>query len=122
MESQREGVKEIAPLLVQGGKVGTDRAKGIGAVSGPEAAGDLLFDLRHANRLLGKVVGERDAGVRSEAPDIIGIGAQAPEEVGRLALSCSSALPRFFRLRIEDLAFAENFGISVTPQRNAFDG
>ena len=39
MESQREGVKEIAPLLVQGGKVGTDRAKGIGAVSGPEAAG-----------------------------------------------------------------------------------
>ena len=75
MESQREGVKEIAPLLVQGGKVGTDRAKGIGAIPGAEAAGYLLFDLWHANLLLGEVVGERDVGIRSEAPDIIGIGA-----------------------------------------------
>ena len=115
-------MKEIVPLLVQGGEVGTDRTKGIGAISGPEAAGYLLFDLWHANRLLGEVVGERDVGIRSEAPDILGIGAQAPEEVGRLALSCSSALPRFLHRRIEGLTFVENFGLSSAQQRNAFDG
>ena len=95
MESQGEGVKVVMALLVHRCQVGADSAKGIGALLGSEAAGYFLFDLRHAHRLLGEVIRKGDVGVGSEAPDIIGIGAQTPEEVGRLALSRSSAFSRF---------------------------
>ena len=95
MESQRECVEEISTLLVHCCQVGAESAKAIGTVLGSEAAGDFLFHLRHAHRLLGEVIRKGDVGVGSEAPDIIGIGAQTPEEVGRLALSRSSAFSRF---------------------------
>ena len=95
MESQREGMKEIMALLVHCCQIGADSAKGFGALLGSKAAGDFLFHLRHAHRLLGEVIRKGDAVLGSEAPDIIGRGAQAPEEVGRLALSRSSAFSRF---------------------------
>jgi len=38
-------VKEITALLVQGGQIGSDRAKGIGTVFGSETAGNLLLDI-----------------------------------------------------------------------------
>jgi hypothetical protein len=88
-------VKEIMALLVHGSQVGADSAKGVGAVLSSKAAGDFLFHLRHAHRLLGEVIRKGDAVLGSEAPDIIGLGAQAPEEVGRLALSRSPAFSRF---------------------------
>ena len=114
MESQSEGEKEVIALLVHSCQVRADRAKGIGAVLGSEAAGDFLFHLRHAHRLLGEVIGERDVVIGSEAPDILGIGAQAQEEVCRLALSRSTAFSRFLHPRTEGIAFVENYGISGT--------
>ena len=74
---------------MHGGEVGANGAEGIGALPGSEAAGYFLFDLGHAYGLLGKIVGERDIVVGSETPDIVGAGAQAREEVCRLALRCS---------------------------------
>ena len=84
MESQGEGVKEMVALLVHCCRVGGDSAKGIGAVLGSEAAGDFLFYRRHANSLLGEVIGEGDAVIGSEAPDPLGIGPQAEQEIGWL--------------------------------------
>ena len=95
MESQREGMKEIMALLVHCCQIGADSAKGVGAVLGSKAAGDFLFHLRHAHRLLGEVIRKGNVAIGSEAPDIVGIGAQAPEEVGRFALSRSPAFSRF---------------------------
>jgi len=60
LKGQSEGMKEIGALFVQGGEVGTDGAEGVGTVLGSESAGDFLFDLGHANVLLGKVIGEGD--------------------------------------------------------------
>lgn len=45
--------------------------KGIKASDGA-TAGDFLFDLGHANSLLGDVVGEEDMVIGGEAPDIVG--------------------------------------------------
>lgn len=99
-ESQGEGVEEIYALLVQGGEVGAKGAEGIGAVLGSEAAGDFLFDLGHANGLFGEVVGKGDMMIGGEAPDIVGVMAQAAQEVCCLALSCSPAFPGFLGKRI----------------------
>ena len=114
MEGQRKGVKEITALLVQCGHIGSDSAKGIGTVFGSETAGNFLLDLRHAHRLLGKVVGKGNVVIGSEAPEIVGLGTQAPEEVGRLALSRSTAFSRFFHTRTEGIAFVEDCGLSGT--------
>ena len=53
-------MEEIVALLMHGGELRVDGAEGVGAVLGSETAGDFLFDLGHANSLLGEVVGERD--------------------------------------------------------------
>ena len=88
-------MKEIGTLLVHGGEVGAEGAEGIGAALGSEAAGDFLFDLGHAHGLFSEIVGERNIVVGGESPDIVGIKTQAEQEVGRLALSRSTALAGF---------------------------
>ena len=92
MESQGKGMEEIGTLLVHGREVGAEGTERIGAVLGSEAAGDFLFDLGHANGLFGDIIGERDIVVGGEAPDIVGVVAQAEQEVCRLALSRSCLL------------------------------
>ena len=94
LESEDQGVEEIGALLVHGCEIRVNDAVGIGPLLGPEAAGDFLFDLGHAHGLLGQVVGERNAGIRGKAPDIVGVGAQAQEEVRRLALPGTPAFAR----------------------------
>ena len=115
MESQREGMEEIGALLVHGGEVGADGAEGIGAVLGSEAAGDFLFDLGHANGLFGEVVGERDIVVGGESPDIVGVEAQAQEQVCCLALSRSTALAGFRDERID--GFTGNKDLVITSAK-----
>ena len=95
MESQSEGVEDISTLLVHGSEVGADGAERIGAVFCSEAAGDFLFDLGHTNGLFGEVVGEGDIVIGGESPDIVGVEAQAQEQVGGLALSRSAPVARF---------------------------
>ena len=95
MESQGKGVEEIGALLVHGGEVGAEGTEGIGTVSGSEAAGDFLFDLWHANGLFGEVVGKGEVVIGGETPDIVGVIAQAEQELGCFALSCSPAFSRF---------------------------
>jgi len=108
LESQGECVEEIGLLLVHGGEIGADRTEGIGPLLGSEAARDSLFDLGHANGLLGEVVGERDVVVGREAPDVVGIDPQSPEEVCRFALSGSATFSGAWGERIERFAFRED--------------
>lgn len=75
MESQGQGMKEIGALLVERSEIGANGAEGVEAGLSAEAAGDFLFDLGHANRLLGDIVGERDLVIGHEAPNIIGMEA-----------------------------------------------
>ena len=84
-------MKEIGALFVESSEIGSNGAEGIETRLGTEAAGDLLFDLGHAHRLLGDVVGERDVVIGREAPDIVGMDAQAVDEIDRLALFGSAA-------------------------------
>ena len=86
MEGLGEGVKEVDILLLQGGEVGTDGAEDIRTFLGSESAGDFLFDLGHANGLFGKVIGKRNKVINSEAPDVILVGTQPPDQVGGVAL------------------------------------
>lgn len=50
--------------------------------------------------------------ISGKTPDIIGIGAQAQEEVCRLALSRSTAFARSRGERINGITFGEDFGIT----------
>jgi len=86
LESQSQRIEGVDALLVQGGEVGADDAKGLGATFSTKAAGDLLFDLGHTHRLLGEVIGKGHAVIGHEAPDIVGMMTQATEQVGGLAL------------------------------------
>lgn len=87
MESQGEGMEEIGTMLVEGSEIGTAGAESLEAGRRAKAAGDLLFYVEHAHRLLGDVVGERNVVVRHEAPDIVGMNAQAVDEIECLALA-----------------------------------
>jgi hypothetical protein len=51
-------VEEVGALLVEGSEVGTNSAESLKASLDSEAAGDFLFDLGHADGLLGGIVGE----------------------------------------------------------------
>ena len=84
LEGLGEGVKEVDILLLQGGEVGTDGAEDISTFLGSESAGDFLFDLGHANGLFGKVIGKRNKVIN--APDVILVGTQPPDQVGGVAL------------------------------------
>ena len=112
-------MEEIGALLVHGCEIRVNDAVGIGPLLGPEAAGDFLFDLGHAHGLLGQVVGERNAGIRGKAPDIVGVGAQAQEEVRRLALPGTPAFARGWSPGIEGFPFTENVGVAGQEERPA---
>lgn len=103
LEVKRESMEGIGSLLVHGGEVGADNAEGVGPVLGSEGTGDFLFDLGHANGLFGQMIGERDMVVSGESPDIVGVEAQAQEQVGCLALSCPAAFARFPGERIDGI-------------------
>jgi len=101
LESQGKSLEEIGALLVQGGEIGAEGTAGIGALPGSEAAGDFLFHLGHANGLFGEIVGEGDVVIGGEVPDIIGVLAQAEQEVRGFTLPCSPAFPRFRNEQIQ---------------------
>ena len=104
-------MKEIGALLMESSQIGADGAKGIETCLGAEAAGDFLFDLGHADRLLGDVVGERDVVIDREAPDIVGMNAQAVDEIERLALSGSAAFAGGWSARVGGFTRGENPGM-----------
>ena len=122
MESQGQGLEEIGALLVHGGKVGAEGTEGIGAVFGSEAARDFLFDLGHSNGLFGDIVGERDIVVGGKAPDIVGVIAQAEQEVCRLALSRLAAPAGFRGERIHGFTVGEEFFITRPEACDALRG
>ena len=119
MESQGQGMKEIGALLVEGGEIGADGTEGVEACLGAETAGDFLFDLGHANRLLGDIVGEGDVVIGHEAPNIIGMDAQAVDEIERLALAGSAASARRRSARVGGFAVGKNPGMSGAVVRDA---
>jgi hypothetical protein len=84
----------IHALFVERRQVGADSAEGIEAAGGAEASGDFLFDLGHPHRLLTEVVGEGDPAIGHKAPDIVGIGVQAVDEIERLTLLGPPAFAR----------------------------
>ncbi len=95
-----------------GGEVRTEGAEIIGTVLGSEAAGDFLFHLGHAHGLIGKIIREGDVGIGSESPDIVGVGAQVQEQIGRLTLSCPTAFAGFFDERIGRFTGGKDFRIT----------
>ena len=66
-----------------------------------EVATAFLFDLGHANGVFSEVVGEGDVVIGGEAPDVVGVMAQAEQKTGGFALSCSPAFPRFRNEQIQ---------------------
>jgi hypothetical protein len=66
-------LEEIFLVFAQGGKVGSDGAKSLNAMSGTEAARDFLFEFRHANISLCLIVIERHVVVGGEAQHIVSI-------------------------------------------------
>ena len=119
MESQGKGEEQIGALLVKRGEIGANDAESIEACLGAEAAGDFLFDLGHADRLLGDVVGERDVVIGHEAPDIVGMKAQAVDEIERLALSSSAAFAGRGSTRVGGFTGSENPGMCGAIVRDA---
>ena len=112
-------MKEIVALLVERGEIGADRAEGFEAGCGTEAAGDFLFDLGHAHGLLGNIVGERDTVIGRESPDIIGMDAQAVDEIERLALFGFPALSGRRRARVGGFSVGQYSGINGAVVRDA---
>ena len=108
LEDLSEVLKEIGALLVQSGEIRADGAESFEAVHGTKAAGDFLFDLGHAHGLLGDVVGEGNVMIDSKAPDIVGMGTQAVDQIERLALPSASALAGRRESRIDGLSLGEN--------------
>lgn len=53
-------MKLIGALLVERSEIGANGAEGFAAGLSAEAAGDILFDLGHANRLFGDIAGKGD--------------------------------------------------------------
>lgn len=89
-----EGMEEIGALLEHGVEIEADGAEGIEAGLGAEAAGGFLLDLRQAHDLFGGIIREGDVLIGSETPDIVGVDAQAVDQVERLALLGPPALAR----------------------------
>ena len=71
-------MKDIVALFVESSEIGSNGAEGIESGLGTEAAGDLLFDLGHAHRLLGDIVGKWDVVIGHEAPSFASLRALHP--------------------------------------------
>ena len=68
------------------GQVRADREERVRTLLRAKAPRDLLAHLAHAQRLLGQVVGKGHARICHEAPNVIAVLAQPPEQVVCLAL------------------------------------
>ena len=76
-----EGLEDVPASLTSGGDDGAEGCEVVRGCEGSEGAGDLHFDLHHAQRLLGEVVGEGDGEVGEEAQDVVFELMQSHEEV-----------------------------------------
>ena len=107
LESQRKCVEEIVALLVKRSERGANRAEGFETGRRTEATGDFLFDLRHAHGLLGDIMGEGNAVIGHEPPDIVGQDAPAVDEIVRLARFRFAALAGRRRARVGDVSVGQ---------------
>lgn len=106
-------------MFLDGGEVRSDGTEGVGALWGAEVAGDLLLDLGHADGLLGEVVAERNVGVDCEAENIVGMIAQATQEIERETLSGSAALAAGRRRWVGDFARFDDGLVLATDRAEA---
>ncbi|WP_273703116.1 hypothetical protein, partial [Candidatus Accumulibacter vicinus] len=88
----------------------------------PKHIKSLSVNLGHANGLFGEIVGEGDVVIGGEAPDIIGVVAQAEQEVCCFTLSCSPAFPRFRGERIQGFTFGEQVCVTGTQAGDSLPG
>jgi len=79
---------------------------------GTKAAGDFLFDLGHAHRLFGEVVGERNAVISHETPNVIGMDAQTVKQVGGLVLLGAPAPAGRRGARVGRIAPGKDLGVA----------
>ena len=119
LEGQGKCVEQIVALLVQGREIGTNGAEGFEAGCGAEAARDFLFDLGHAHIALGDIVGEGNTVIGHETPDIVGMDAQAVEQIERLALLGSAALAGRRSARVGGFSVGNNPGMGTAIVRDA---
>jgi hypothetical protein len=70
---------------------------------------NVLRFLRHAHGLLGDIMGEGNAVIGHEPPDIVGLDAQAVDEIERLALFRFAALAGRRRARVGDVSVGQYF-------------
>ncbi len=96
-------MEQIAALLAHGGQIGAGDAKGVSALRGAKASGDLLLQFRHPNVALGLVVVERNLRIVEEAQHLVGVSAQASEEIHRSRLLDPPA----------SAGFARRFGVEL---------
>lgn len=114
MKRLNERLQGVGPLFLEGGEVGADEAERFKTLRGAEAAGDFHLDLGHAHIALGKIVGERNAVIRREPPDIVGIENQPIQEVSTLALLGFAPLTGRGSFRIGRRSFGEDFIVTRT--------
>ena len=76
-----EGLEDVPAALSGGGDDGSEGGEVLGGGEGAEGAGDLHFDLHHAERLLSQVVGEGNGEVDEETQDVVFEPVQSDEEV-----------------------------------------
>jgi len=107
-------VEEIGALFVHGGEIWANGAEGFKVGLCAEATGDFLFELGYAYGLLCKIVGKGNIVIGHEAPDIVGIVAQAIDEIEGPALLGSTALAGRRRTRIDGLSLGENLVVGAT--------
>jgi hypothetical protein len=120
LEGVGKGLEEIGALLVQRGEIGTDDAEGLETSHRAKAARDFLFYLGHSHCLFGDVVGKRDVVIGGEAPNLVGMIAQAIDQVECLALSSASALAGRRCARIGCLASGKNGVVILTVESRSF--
>ena len=63
-------IQDVPAVLSGGGDDGSEGGEVLGGGEGAEGAGDLHFDLHHAERLLSQVVGEGNGEVDEETQDV----------------------------------------------------
>jgi len=80
-----------------------------------------LLDLGHAHGLFGGVVGEGNVVIGHETPDLIGMSAQAIDEVEGLALLGLASPAGGWGARIDGSSLSQDLGIVGSVVRDAFN-
>ena len=113
-------MEEVTALLAHGGQIRAGDAESVSALDGAKASGDLLLEFGHPDVALGLVVIERNPLIVEKAQHIVGVSAQASEEIGRGRLLDPTASSGFAqRFRIEPFAFGEDrlVASAIIPKR-----